>query len=136
MTAWTSEIKIDENENIRLIEIGGRMGGDFIGSNLVELSTGYDFVKAVIMVALGKMPLYPETGVKHAAGVCYVLKREDEHAISMLTGDSKINVIEKQIDMNFNHEVVDSSTRFGYALLECNKGDYLEKFFQRRKHNV
>ncbi|MCR5677798.1 MAG: ATP-grasp domain-containing protein, partial [Agathobacter sp.] len=123
-----TEIKIDDNENIRLIEIGGRMGGDFIGSNLVELSTGYDFVKAVIMVALGQEPLYPEAIVKHAAGACFVLEKADEYALSMLAEDSNINVIEKQIDMNFNHEVVDSSTRFGYAILECNNIGDLEKF--------
>ena len=29
------------------------MGGDFIGSHLVELSTGYDYLKGVIEVALG-----------------------------------------------------------------------------------
>ena len=32
------------------------MGGDFIGSNLVAMSTGIDFVKAVIQVALGQEP--------------------------------------------------------------------------------
>ncbi len=46
-------MKIDEDGNIRVIEIGARMGGDFIVSNLVQLSTGYDFVKGVIDVALG-----------------------------------------------------------------------------------
>ena len=35
-----SEIKIDQDGNIKLIEIGGRMGGDCIGSDLVQLSTG------------------------------------------------------------------------------------------------
>lgn len=29
------------------------MGGDFIGSHLVELSTGFDFLKATIDVSLG-----------------------------------------------------------------------------------
>ena len=48
-----SELKIDEDGDIRVIEIGARMGGDFIGSNLVQLSTGYDFLKGVIEVALG-----------------------------------------------------------------------------------
>ena len=43
-----SEVKIDENGNIKIIEIGGRMGGDFIGSHLVKISTGVDFVEGVI----------------------------------------------------------------------------------------
>ena len=35
------------------------MGGDFIGSDLVKLSTGYDFVEGVIRVALGEI-IHPE----------------------------------------------------------------------------
>ena len=42
---------IDENGKIRLIEIGARMGGDCIGTDLVRYSTGIDFVRAVIDVA-------------------------------------------------------------------------------------
>lgn len=49
-----SELKITETGDIRVIEIGARMGGDFIGSDLVQLSTGYDFLKAVINVAMGQ----------------------------------------------------------------------------------
>lgn len=50
-----SEYKITKEGRIAVMEIGGRMGGDFIGSDLVRLSTGYDFVEGVIRVALGEM---------------------------------------------------------------------------------
>lgn len=46
------ELKITEDGDIYIIEVGARMGGDFIGSHLVELSTGFDYLKAVIDVAL------------------------------------------------------------------------------------
>lgn len=49
-----SEYKITADGRIVVMEIGGRMGGDFIGSHLVRLSTGYDFVQGVIQVALGE----------------------------------------------------------------------------------
>lgn len=49
-----SEYKITKEGRIVVMEIGGRMGGDFIGSNLVQLSTGYDFLQGVIEVALGQ----------------------------------------------------------------------------------
>lgn len=55
-SASHSEIKIAGDGTIRIIEIGGRMGGDCIGSDLVQLSTGYDFVKMVIQVAVGEIP--------------------------------------------------------------------------------
>jgi biotin carboxylase len=48
-----TEFKIDSVGNVYLIEIGSRMGGDFIGSDLVYYSTGFDFVKASIEVSLG-----------------------------------------------------------------------------------
>ena len=47
-----SEFRITPDGGIVVMEIGGRMGGDFIGSDLVQLSTGYDFVKGVIDVAM------------------------------------------------------------------------------------
>ena len=51
-----SEIKIAEDGSIKIIEIGGRMGGDCIGSDLVKYSTGIDYVKAVIQIACGEKP--------------------------------------------------------------------------------
>lgn len=54
-----SEYKITSEGRIAVMEIGGRMGGDFIGSDLVKLSTGYDFVEGVIRVALGEI-IHPE----------------------------------------------------------------------------
>ena len=48
-----SEYKITDTGRIVVMEIAGRMGGDFIGSDLVQLSTGYDFLQGVIEVALG-----------------------------------------------------------------------------------
>ncbi len=48
-----SEYKITDEGRVVVMEIAGRMGGDFIGSDLVQLSTGYDFLKGVIEVALG-----------------------------------------------------------------------------------
>ena len=54
-----SEYKITGEGRIVVMEIGGRMGGDFIGSDLVRLSTGYDFVQGVIEVALGNI-IHPE----------------------------------------------------------------------------
>ena len=54
-----SEYKITASGRVVVMEIGGRMGGDFIGSHLVQLSTGYDFLQGVIEVALGQ-PIHPE----------------------------------------------------------------------------
>ena len=55
-SASHSEIMINDNGEIKIIEIGGRMGGDCIGSDLVKYSTGVDYVRAVIQVACGLEP--------------------------------------------------------------------------------
>ncbi len=56
------ELMITPDGQVYLTEIGARMGGDFIGSDLVYLSTGYDFLKGVIEVALGNFttPVFKE----------------------------------------------------------------------------
>jgi len=48
-----SEILLTQREDIVIVEVAGRMGGDFIGSHLVYHTTGFDYVKAVIEIALG-----------------------------------------------------------------------------------
>jgi len=69
-----SELLIGNDGKITIVEVGARMGGDFIGAKLVELSTGFDFLKAVIYVCLGK---YTETefsaSISKVSGVRYLV---------------------------------------------------------------
>ena len=61
------ELKI-QNGEAYLMEIGARMGGDFISTELTHLSTGIDMVAATIDVVLGIDPdLNPKT---KGQGVC------------------------------------------------------------------
>lgn len=69
-----SEYKITSEGRVVVMEIGGRMGGDFIGSHLVQLSTGYDFLRGVIEVALG-LSVTP-TKTVHAYSGVYFLSAE------------------------------------------------------------
>ncbi len=48
------ELMITPDGKVYITEIGARMGGDFIGSDLVQLSTGYDFLRGTIEVALNQ----------------------------------------------------------------------------------
>ena len=52
----------------------------FIGSNLVQLSTGIDFVKAVIDISLGEEPDL-ELGDHAAAGVRFVFDQKETYLI-------------------------------------------------------
>lgn len=50
-----AEIKLTK-EGAKIVEIGARLGGGFITTHLVPLSTGVDMVEASIRVALGEIP--------------------------------------------------------------------------------
>lgn len=79
-----SEVKVDAEGNINIIEIGPRMGGGGIGTDLVHLSTGVDFVRAVIDVANGNIPdLIPEFLGKRVESR-YILTSEDYRKYSEL----------------------------------------------------
>lgn len=51
-----------------LMEIGARMGGDFISTILTQLSTGVDMIAAAVNCALGIKPVLEPTSKQH--GVC------------------------------------------------------------------
>lgn len=61
------ELKL-QDEKVYLMEIGARLGGDFISTELTHLSTGIDMVAAAVNVALGIAPNLLPTEPKH--GVC------------------------------------------------------------------
>lgn len=117
-SASHSEIKIDEKGNIKIIEIGGRMGGDLIGSDLVYLSSGYDFLKAVTEVSLGEKVSSFETSLKSAAAVRYIFSREDLAALQRLLDEHPKYLVRKDISEITDGKIMDSSERFGYFLMK------------------
>lgn len=113
-----SEFKITEDGEIRIIEIGARMGGDCIGSHLVQLSTGYDFVKMVIQTALGREPELIRTQQPMCAGIRFIFSRKDlKIYLEQKKKNPEMIVYTSEIEEVGKHEVVDSSTRFGYFIM-------------------
>ncbi len=69
-TATHTELKIT-NDSIKVVEIGARLGGDFISSYLTKTSTGVNMDKAAVQIALGIKPdIY--TDKKQYAFIKYV----------------------------------------------------------------
>ena len=123
-----TEIKIDRDGAIRLIEIGGRMGGDCIGSALVELSTGIDFVRAVIETALGREPEDIEPLFHRAAAVRFILTQDDLNALERVKREAPQLLKEYSVQPFDGRQVTDSSTRFGYFLLHANAPEALVRY--------
>lgn len=115
--AGHTEFRVDKEENIWLIEIGARMGGDFIGSDLVPLSTGYDFLKMVIDVAAGTPPDLTFTAINRAAGVRFIFDQSDADEINRLKLSHPDDCISAYISENIGMQAVkDSASRYGYAI--------------------
>lgn len=115
-----SELKIDENNNIKIIEIGARMGGDCIGSDLVKISTGYDFVKMVVDVAVGVKPdLEKISPHRETAFVKFIFNKTDLDIFYKIKEKYKQNLFRFKITENICiREIKDSSARFGYYILK------------------
>lgn len=111
-----SELKIDENGNIRLIEIGGRMGGDCIGSHLVPSTTGWDFVGMVVQIALGQAPDLSQKDHYASCGVRFVFGPRDIELREALKHAPGITMLEESPVDPMDHMITDSSTRFGYYI--------------------
>ncbi len=114
--AGHAEFRIDEKGTIRIIEIGARMGGDCIGSDLVYLSTGYDFLKMVIDVACGKEPDFTKAETTYRAEIRFIFGEEDAKELEMIQAKTPeklyfVSEIEK------SERVQDSSSRWGYYIL-------------------
>ena len=62
---------------MRIIEIGSRMGGDCIGSDLVPLSTEQDFVGMVVDVAAGNPPKIKKDAEHHISAVRFIMDQKD-----------------------------------------------------------
>lgn len=112
-----SELKITEDGDIRVIEIGARMGGDFIGSDLVKFSTGYDFLKGVIEVALGEFE-EPKFTEKKCSGV-YFLCKETEKILSIIQNAEQFHeIVRAEVTDSTLRNIECSADRSGYFIYQ------------------
>jgi biotin carboxylase len=84
-----TEVYLLNNGEIRVVECAGRMGGELIGSHMVELSTGFDFLRATIDVALNLFDFnkYCGSPKNKYSGVYYIIPKPGK--ISSIKDNSK-----------------------------------------------
>jgi len=119
-----SEILITDDEEIFIVEIGARMGGDNIGSDLVELFSGYDFVKGVIEIALGEFTLPHLKQLKHA-GIIYLTPKAGSVTEIQNNASDYQEIVRSEIlvevDDIIEFPVTNSSQRSGYIIYASDK---------------
>lgn len=129
-----AEFMLDRQGRVRIIEIGARMGGDCIGSHLVRLSTGYDYLKMVLDVGMGLAPDFARGEAAECAAVRFLMNRED---FLRLEGykEECIGNIEyiSGIQEDFSANVIDSGSRYGYYILTANRREDLIRVLEDGK---
>lgn len=117
-SAGHSEFKVDEKGNIRIIEIGARMGGDCIGSDLVYLSTGNDFMKMVIDVACGNAPVVTDNHINKTAEIRFIFNENDLSDFEKYRAESSDKIYRvSDFEIENLGNVSDSSSRIGYYII-------------------
>ena len=92
---------------------------DCIGSHLVPLSTGADFVRMTVEAALGQEPQVPAALLQKYAAVRFIMEEKDLELLSRLEKNHPGCIREKVLEGKpGSHQVVDSSTRFGYFIVQ------------------
>lgn len=113
-----TEFKIDQNGDFGIIEIGARMGGDCIGSDLVHLSTGKDYLKMIIDVACGKEPNLIPTGKPYpSARIDFIFVQKDLDKLEKLKKENPTSIVRiSNLELNNLGNTTDSSNRVGYYI--------------------
>jgi len=112
------ELIVTDTGKVYPIEIGSRMGGDFIGSDLVELSTGFDYLQAVIDIALDRFSFAADIASKQYSGV-YFLSKSTEYLLPFFYDNTENqNIIKKEITNPSLQEVHSSNDRSGYLIYQ------------------
>ncbi|MBQ6486472.1 ATP-grasp domain-containing protein [Candidatus Saccharibacteria bacterium] len=121
-SASHTEFKIDNKGNFGIIEIGARMGGDCIGSDLVKLSTGKDFVKMVIEVATGEEPDLSVVSKPVRAEIKFIFTKEDLDELERVKQESPEKIYRiSEMELDNMGKTEDSSSRVGYYILTSEK---------------
>jgi biotin carboxylase len=116
------ELMITNEGNVFPIEIGSRMGGDFIGSDLVQLSTGFDYVQAVLDIALGQFNFPTEMiSQKKYSGVYFL--SENTKQLLPFFAESQFDeyIVKKEITNPSLQQAHSSNDRSGYLIYQSER---------------
>ena len=117
-----TEIKLNSAGQLYIIETGARMGGDHISSDLVRLSTGYDFVEGAIKLALNQFepPVFDK---RMYSGVYFYSKLAPEVGDVIRQSDRWPEIVEAGYSSDTSlTEVKSNADRAGYVLYQSSKG--------------
>jgi len=115
-----TEIKLNSKGELYIIEIGARLGGDFITSDLVRLSTGYDMVKGTIELATGRFEK-PRKVFSKFSGVYFYSSLAPQMGDVIRNRAKYPEIVEFEIEDSPLTEVYSNADRNGYFIYQSEK---------------
>ena len=111
------EFRITPDGKIFFMEIATRMGGDCIGTDLVPLSSGYDFMGMVISIGCGKAPSFEKIREPKEARIKYIITKEDyAEYLRVSSEEPEIIVRQSKIKEINDNPILKSADRAGYYI--------------------
>ena len=112
-----TEFRVTADGNLRIIEIGARMGGDCIGSDLVPLSSGYDYIRMVIDTATGNAPDFSLIHSPRPVEIRFLFNKNDMDNMYKRIGEGlSIYRVAIANDCDSKTTVTNSAERLGYYI--------------------
>ena len=131
-SASHTEIKWNSDDELFIIETGARMGGDYISSDLVRLSTGYDFVRGVIELAVGNFK-EPQFSGHYHSGVYFYSQLAPKVGEIIRHHEVYPQIVEWGIENGPLAEVHSNADRSGYFLYKSDENKRFNPFNKNEK---
>lgn len=123
-----TEIKLNE-KGAFIIEIACRLGGDYITSNLVPLSTGVDMLDNLIRIAMGK-PIDVEKKINKVSFIQF-LNQDNYYDCIQFIEENKDVIQAYEIEEKHNRPIKSSLDRMGYIIMQVDSYEEFNKIMEK-----
>lgn len=118
-----TEVKLN-NKGAFIIEIACRLGGDYITSDLVPLSTGVDMLGNLINISLGESINTDNTCKKYSCIQFLNTRNYDRCKLFIKAGNK--HIVRSEIKEHHNRKIKSSIDRMGYIILQADTKEEIE----------
>lgn len=125
-----TEVKI-WNGKAYIIEMACRLGGDYITSDLVPLSTGVDMLANLIKLSVGE-PIDREKKIKKVSSVQF-LKPSNYDRCKEFIASGNVHIKRSEVKPFSDHRIENSLDRLGYVILQTDDYKTLEDILKQIK---
>lgn len=125
-----TEVKL-WNGNPYIIEMACRLGGDYITSDLVPLSTGIDMLANLVRLSLG-IPVERERTINKVSCVQF-LNPDNYDRCKRFVESKDPHIIRSEIREYSTHRIENSLDRLGFVIMQADNYSQIEEILKRIK---